>query len=68
LQSQSGDSYRWRTYQALALMLPYYTLGLVQLGAWGLICSLRARRSSLALVAAFAGGLIFLVGIPSSSS
>jgi len=43
---------------------PFWLLGTLQLSGWASICSLRARRSSIALVAAFAGALIFLIGVP----
>ena len=57
-------NYAWEAARFVLLGFPFWLLGTLQLSGWASICSLRAKRSSIALVASFAGGLIFLVGVP----
>jgi hypothetical protein len=53
-----------RVLWGITLALPLAVLGTLQLSGWASLCSLRAKRSTIALVATFAGALIFLVGVP----
>lgn len=58
------DDWRWREPLRYLWCFPFWLLGTLQLSGWASLCSMRARRSSIALVAAFAGALIFLIGVP----
>ena len=64
IASRQAPSFGWRELWLLPLWFPFWLLGTLQLGGWGLLCSLRAKRSSIALVAAFAGALVWVVGLP----
>ena len=64
IAGRQSPSYSWRDLWALPLCFPFWILGTLQLGGWALLCSMRARRSSIALVAAFAGALIWVIGLP----
>ncbi len=61
--TEPGDSQR-REFIHWLVCSPFWLLGTMQLSGWASLCSLRARRSSIALVVSFAGALIFLLGVP----
>ncbi len=64
LNNAETSSWRQQEVDRLVWCFPFWLLGTIQLSGWASLCSMRARRSSIALVASFAGALIWIVGVP----